>query len=252
MILRKAIYILVILSFSLVGYTQENTHSETTLFYRSELYGGALVHTNGWGVNIVKSRRITGFKKRLFSAEIVGMKHPKEDKRLNPYDDSAKRYVYGKLSYFTVFRPSIGKQKVLFTKRTKKGVQIGYSYLLGASIGLARPVYLEVAKPSILSKPPEIPVSTEKYDPDEHNTDMILGRASYFRGIENSTIYPGGHAKFGLNFEYASEDNLIRSIETGFTLDAFYKTVPIMAFTNNNRFFVAGYVSFQIGKKSIE
>ena len=217
--------------------------------YTSEVYYGLLFHTNGWGVSISKAKYIEDGKRWLFSADLVTMKHPKEEKRLNPYIEGTKRYVFGKLNYFTVFRPSIGRQRVVYSKGDKRGVQVSFNYNVGASIGFVRPVYLEVYHPSILGRDEGATPSTEVYDPNSHNPDMILGRASYFKGFDKTNIYPGLHGKVGLNFEYSGVENLVRSVETGVAIDVYFKQIPIMAFAHNQRAFFTGYLSFYFGKK---
>ncbi|MBL4625238.1 MAG: hypothetical protein JKY42_08885 [Flavobacteriales bacterium] len=246
--MKKIVVISVLIGLTLSLFAQkEGFISE--MDYQSEVYGGFMFHTNGWGLSINKTRRIEDNKKWLFSADLITMTHPKEAKRLNPYIDNTKRYVYGKLNYLTVFRPSIGRQKVIYNKGKKRGVQVAYSYNIGVAVGLTRPVYLEIAYPSILGRPEGSTPSTEIYNPQIHNPDMILGRASYFKGFDKTNVYAGLHGKLGLSFEYASADNLVRSIETGLAVDVYFKQVPLMAFAHNQRVFLTGYLSFYFGKK---
>jgi len=216
------------------------------LFYRTEMYGGLLIHTNGYGINFRKGFRKTGFSKRLLSIEVVNMKHPKQYKSYNPYYDDTKGFFFGKMNSLSIIRPAIGHQKVLYGKEVKRGVQISYLYFAGASIGLVKPVYLEIAYPTV---PTYKTLSTEKYDSEEHTIDQIFGRAPATKGIEETKIYPGFHGKVALNFEYAPADDMLRAIETGVSLDAFHKKVPIMAFSRNSQFFLTLYINVQFGKK---
>jgi hypothetical protein len=244
-----------LLTISVQGYCQEDDIEETRLYYMSDKSGGLLVHTNGFGAFFRQGKRINGFKKRILSAEIVNMKHIKEAKSFNPYNEDAKGFVYGKLNSLLVLRPSIGIQKTLYSKETKRGVQVGYTILVGPAIGLLKPIYLEIASPNIVSYETR---TIERYDPNKHSIDMIYGRAAATRGIEETKIYPGLHAKFGFNFEYAPEDEMIRAIEVGVSADAFYKTVPIMATFNgipdenqpqNHQVYLTIYMHWQLGKK---
>jgi len=247
-IMRKVLFILVLLIISTVGYSQEQINpDQTKLFYRSYLAGGGLIHSNGFGLNFIKAKRIDGFKQRLLTIELVNMKHKKEYKSFNPYFDDSKSFVFGKLNSLTILRPSYGRQRALYTKDTKRGVQIGYIWTVGPSIGFVKPIYLEIAEPSVVATSR---LETEKYDPVEHTQDVIYGRAPVLNGIDELRIFPGGQAKFGLNFEYAPGDDQIRAVETGVILDVFYKEVPIMAFTENNQLFFSFYLNWQFGKKS--
>lgn len=232
-----------------LGILAQKPSFEPAVEYGSELYGSAIFHTSGWGVGITKVKYKEESGKWLFSAEVVTIKHLKEEKRLNPYIDETKKYVYGKLNYFTVVRPTIGQQKIIYDKGNKLGIQVAINYNIGASIGFARPVYLEISYPSILGRPEGSTPSSEVYNPDIHTPDMILGRDTYFRGFNQTKVYPGLHGKVGFNFDYASEIGLVRGIETGLAFDAYLKKIPLMAFAHNQRFFVTGYMSFHFGKK---
>lgn len=226
--------------------SQEDAIENTRLFYRTDKSGSIVAHTHGLGVNFRYSKRMTGFKKHVWSAELVSMKHPKEDKSYNPYFEDTKGYVYGKLNSVALLRPAWGIQHTHFSKETKAGVAIATIWQIGPVIGFAKPVYLEIAYPSI---PNYETRSTERYDPEKHTMDRIYGKASGMHGIDEIRLYPGIHGKFGLNFEYAPSDDGIKALETGITLDAFFKTIPIMAFTDNERYYVGLYVHFQWGKK---
>jgi hypothetical protein len=225
--------------------TTKQNFGETgsSTIYKNEISGSLLLHSFGFGANFRKGKHITAKLRSIYSIEAVGMKHPKEYKTFNPNKDNNKGFVFGKLNSLTVLRPSAGIQKIMYTKEGKKGVQVSYMALAGASIGLVKPVYLEISQGS---RSP----STEKYDPEVHTLDRIRGRAELLKGIEETKIYPGLHSKIGFNFEYAPEEEIIRAIETGIAIDAYYKKIPMMAFVENRQFFITYYVSWHFGKKS--
>lgn len=246
--MKKLLLIWFFVGFSLGIFAQKESFA-CSAEYDSELYGSIMFHTNGWGISGTKLKHRTEAKKWLFTAELVTIKHLKEEKRLNPYVDNTKKYVYGKLNYFAVLRPSIGQQKIIYAKGSKLGVQVAINYNIGASIGFTRPVYLEILYPSVLGRPEGSTPSSEAYNPELHKPEMILGRDTYFRGFNQTTVYPGIHGKVGFNFDYASVSNLVRGIETGLAFDVYLKKIPLMAFVHNQRFFVTGYMSFHFGKK---
>jgi len=76
------------------------------------------------------------------------------------------------------------------------------------------------------------------------------------KGIEEMKLIHGGVAKLGLSFEYGVLDDKIRAIETGVTIDLYYKKAPIMANINpvdgydpNSQFFLSFYISILYGNK---
>ena len=54
-------------------------------------------------------------------------------------------------------------------------------------------------------------------------------------------------AKAGFNFEYSKEDKVIHAIELGVQVNAFPKTIPIMASTDNKAIFFSLFVSYRFG-----
>jgi hypothetical protein len=233
----------------LIGVSQNDDFGEARLYYRSEFYGGFIQHTNGWGVGLRKVDRKSAKNKTVYSFDVVSMKHNKEIKQLATSLGVIKRYSYGKLNSFTILRPAIGKQKVIHIKEIKKGVELSVNYSIGASLGYLKPVYLQIATPDVYSSVRK--ETTERYDPDVHYPNTIAGKANFSKGLGEGQLFPGLYAKFGMGFEYAPKDEKIRYIETGITFDAHYKDVPIMAFAENQQFFIAYYLNFFFGKKSL-
>lgn len=179
--------------------------------------------------------------------EVCNYRHPKEIKTSNPSFDNAKGFYYGKLNSFFILRPGIGYQNVIYTKPEKNGVEIRYVAILGASLGFAKPVYLQILEDTPI--PGNYAVVTEKYDPDRHFIDNIYGRAPFMRGLGEMKLYPGGYAKFGLNFEYGPLDDEIKSLEAGVCLDVYPKTVPLMATEKNSPVLLSLYLNFSWGRK---
>lgn len=217
------------------------------VLYRNEMAGGVVAHTNGLGVNFRRGKHVTGMRKRVFELEFVNMRHAKEVKTVNPYFENSKGFYYGKLNTFHILRPGIGYQNVLYSKADGRGVEIRYVTFVGGSLGLAKPVYLEILHETNI--PFEFKLTTEKYDPAEHFIDNIYGRAPYFKGFDELKVYPGGYAKLGLSFEYATYEEDVKAIEAGVCVDVYPTVVPIMANTRNNQVFVSLYLNLLYGRK---
>ncbi|MFN3916959.1 MAG: hypothetical protein ACK4K0_04370 [Flavobacteriales bacterium] len=215
--------------------------------YKKADYASVFLHSDGWGVSCFKWKSKTYLKKTLYGVDILNMKHPKEVKSYNVFNESSRGYVYGKLNYFYIIRPQIGVRKVAYEKLRSSGVEISYVLTGGPSLGFARPVYLEILKfdQGINFSG----VVEERYDPEAHNTFNIYGRARGGRGWGEVRIHPGAFVKAGLNFEYGYESDGIKSLELGATLDAYPTRVPMMAYNNDKIFFLSFYIGLQIGKK---
>ena len=225
-------------------------NNDVQLLYRNEQEFGVVVHSAGWGFNYRRCKHITGYKKRVFEVEMVGMRHPKEIK-LQVADIGTKGYFYGKQFVVTVVRAGYGYHKVITSKSDRRGVELRLLTLVGPVMAFAKPVYLNIRYPDPKNPPPYFDLVTERYDPSNpmHTPNFIIGRAGYFRGLDQMNFFPGAFCKLGLSFEHSSLDDDIKLLETGIVVDVFYKTVPIMANAKNNQVYINVYLNIMFGKK---
>lgn len=225
----------------------EKPSSEVKLFYKAEYSGGGFIHSNGFGGVFRYGQHLTGKSKVIYTAELLNMRHPKQRKSYNQMVDNAKGFYFGKLNSLMTLRLSTGQQRAIALKEVKNGVQVSFIYAAGLSLGFLTPVYLEIVEGTAGSG--RATVNTEKYQPDKHNLNNILGRAQYSFGLSDMSLYPGGNARIALNFEYAPEDDRVKALETGLVVDGYHKPVPLMHATQNYQFWYTFYVKFIFGKK---
>lgn len=244
--------ILIISVFILGGvglFAQETLFDETMVVYKHQWYGGINLHTAGWGLNFSVLKNKTAFKARVLKLEIVGLNSHKQVKSYNPFYEDARGYHYGKQYSFYAVRPSWGMKKVITDKLRKNGVEVGYVWNVGPSLGLAKPVYLEILRDGPTSTSRTIVV--ERYDVEKHFHEDIYGRASTLLGWDEVNFFPGLHANFGLVFEYSNNKTGIKALEAGVAFDGYGKAIPIMALegAENRQFYLNFYLSILFGKK---
>ena len=227
-------------------------NDDVQLLYRNEQEFGGHVHSSGWGFNYRRCKHITGYKKRVLEAEITGLHHPKEIK-LEVSDGNSKGFFYGKQYVVKVLRGGYGYHKVITGKSDRRGVEIRLLSLAGPSVAFAKPVYLKVwydkETPNQQGQWGEEKIEAYDSKNTHHIPQYINGRASYFRGFSQMSFYPGGFFKLGLSFEHSNLDDDIKLLETGIVVDAYYKTIPIMANSRNNQVYVNVYLNVMFGKK---
>lgn len=228
---------------------------EGRTLYAHEIYGGPVIHGDGWGAQLCYGRYRTAAIRELFGLELVGMKHPKEVKSYNPYYEDSRGYFYGKRNSMLVLRPGYGRKYRLNEKIRKSGVEVNFIWSLGPSLALLKPVYLQIGyRIDGRETPPYDNVVEEKYDPDRHFANNIFGRASWFRGLGELQVRPGAFGRLALNFEYAGDNTGIRALEVGTTVDAYSGRLPIMAEVDgvvNKQFFLEFYLAVQFGGKKV-
>ncbi len=235
--------------------TDKITNGEINLIYNHEASGGIMLSTSGLGIFADYAKALDMSSKRLYRFEIVGLNYPKEYKQTNDYvigplGYSPKPYVFGKQNALLALHIARGKQILLGDKAEKSGVEVNLVYLYGISIGLVKPYYLDLiyVVDGIRNE-----IRSEKYDATNQerfmNPQYIFGSSGFSKGLFESKIYPGLHAKAGINFDWANYSDFVKSLEIGITTDLYYKRVPIMVTEQNNALFASLYFSLQFGKK---
>jgi hypothetical protein len=245
--MRNFLTFLLLSLLSLPVIAQQVEAGQAKLQYKHQASFAPLLHTRGFGFDYRRGKHLTGTRQFLYEIGVVGMRSPKETKVQNQYFDNSRGYIYGKLNSITVVRPGVGLQNILYSKENKGAVEIRLNYFAGASFAFAKPVYLVILTPTFI--PFEYDRTEERYDPNRHFIDNIYGKAPFSRGISEMSVIPGGFAKLALSVEHANDDELIRAIETGVTLDLYPKAVPIMANDQNKPFFLTLYLSLHYGRK---
>lgn len=232
----------------LYAFSQGEISTEPTLLFRNEQSFGLELTSNGWGANFKYGKHLSNTYKKLFEIQFVEIKHPKEVKTTNPYYPNQKRFVFGKQNSFYNLRFGYGKQKKLYGKMDKGGLEIRFSYTAGLNIGLVKPIYYEVIDSIVLYQNiPYTYTGTTTFDQNIHSPYDIISRASFFKGSNETKIIPGIYGSASFGFEFSKEDRIINSLEAGATIDIFSSNIEIIS--NKYSFlFVSLFVCYRFGK----
>lgn len=241
--------VIVFLCVNTEGYSQKVASVDSTknILLLKELSAGIILHSQGWGIKFSKGYNKTAFKKRILSFELGEIKSLKQIRTINPYFPNSRSYFYGKLNSFFVIRASYGFHRLLNRKPYWGGVEVRFVYMGGFSLGLAKPVYLYILNTDNVDF--VYTRTIERYNPNEHFYDNIYGRGPFTKGFDKISVYPGLHAKIGLDFDYGAYSTKVKSLEIGAEIDVFPNPVPIMAFNDPNYFFLTFYLNFNFGKR---
>ncbi len=249
MFLRKVLHIILFLSCSQL-FSQSAPQAiangqDINVLYRHEKTWKIFAHSRGFGVGYRRGKHLSAKTKSLFEMEGLNLKHPKEIK-VKGNDDNSKRFIYGKLNAVGMFRIGTGLQNVIYKRADRKSLEIRCSYIVGATLAIAKPYYVLVYRGNTQPKQ----TASVPYNSDKLTQDSIVGHGPWIDGINEIKFYPGLHAKFNISFEYAAYSNWVRAIETGVSLDYFPKALPIMARNPAENAVVTLYIGFVFGKKS--
>ncbi len=228
-----------------LGFAQGQLDEQARIFYRNERSGGIILHTSGYGISYRQGMRLNYFDKRLYEAGFHIYRDPKEVRINNPIWPNNRSFVFGKLNSLFYLNLGYGFQRELFRKFDVGGVAIRYFYTGGPSLALYKPVYYEVLEPI---PPNEYIITTKKFDESFHQATDIFGRASFFKGFNETKAVPGLYAKGGINFEYSRYDEILHALEIGVMVNAFTRHIPIMADDPGPQFIFSLFLGYRFGK----
>jgi hypothetical protein len=220
-------------------FAQGDIDNQNKIFYRNEKSIAFMLNSNGFGLNGRYAKRTDAANKIFYDLDIALLKHPKEVRRANSNYSNAQSYILGKQYVVFDFRLGYGKQKEIYRKFDVGGISVRRFHSIGPSISLLKPIYYQIDNG-------QNQVEIEKFSVAK--SDAIIGKASFFKGLNELTVIPGAFVKGGLSFEYSRFDQIIHSIDVGVIPEAFIKKLPIMATRENSWFFITLFVSYRIGK----
>jgi len=217
------------------------------LVYQKEWRAGIKAHTLGYGLCMSKAKIVDRRTRKVWFFDIQEIKHIKQVKKTGP---DTRVYFYGKDNNFYNLNVSYGKQKTLAEKGRKSGVEVGYQYSGGLSIGLLKPYYLQLGKA-------RDGLTDERYDPTEEPSrflteSQIQGASGFLYGLDETKLLPGLIGHFGFTFDWASRSESIKTLETGLMVNVYPKRVPLMINVPNNFFFVNLYAKLLIGRRWLD
>jgi hypothetical protein len=243
--MKKLLIIAVFFMYGAVSINaQGDLDEQQKVFFRNERSFAFLLNSDGLGLSYREARRVNFLNKRLLEFDIGTLKHPKEYRISNPWTTGTGSFVFGKLNSVMFIRGGIGHQHEIYKKADLGGVAIRYFYSAGPVIALYKPIYYRVLYPISLN---EFELRDEKFEVSIHQPTDIYSKARFTKGLNEIKALPGIYAKAGFNFEYSKEDKVIHAVEIGAQVNAFPKTIPIMASPDNKAVFFSLFVSYRFG-----
>ncbi len=166
-------------------------------------------------------------------------------------------YAYGKINSLINVRAGAGVKRYLSEKEKKNGLAVGYTYMIGPSLALLKPYYLDLIYVETFNQQQVFSIRSEKYS--EQNESLFLNdgsvsdRSPFYRGLDEIKVNGGLHGKLGLHLAMGAYDEYVKAFETGVMFDIFISKIPIMLETENapnKRMFFKLYLNFQFGRRT--
>jgi hypothetical protein len=191
---------------------------------------------------------------QLWQIEFLEIKHPKErrlTRDISPCLRPPRPFVYGKQNNFYAVHGGWGQRRYLSEKARRKGVAVGYQYVIGPSLGIVKPYYLDIPKPGDVRPCPDV-VSIRYEEGDNAAaflSNNIYGASGLIKGWNQVSPMPGGFFKIALIFDWGAFDEMLKAAEVGLMADVYPREVPIMINEQNRPIFFNLYLNAQIGKR---
>lgn len=250
---RKFLHTILFCSIPTLFFAQGELNPEARVVTTNEHSYLVSLNSNGFSLSYQYGKRIDGFRRRIMDFDFSYIKHPKEIRVENPYYQSQKKFVFGKLNTLFALRGGIGRQREIYSIFDKGGIAIRYHYTFGASLALLKPVYYEVVDSTkIYNNVQYLYISDKQFDYSIHQISDIYSRSSFFTGIDETKFVPGAYIKGGFSFVFSDKYEAINAIEVGAIVDVFSRPIQIMANEKKERFFVSLYVGYRFGKVKIK
>ena len=199
------------------------------------IYG--TLHTNGLGFGFRIGKEPNIHMRRGFDFEYTYYRHFKERRVRLDYNSVI---VYGKLNYFGEIRAGYGLTRVLNSKPYWGGVEFGYFFYGGLSLGASIPVYIHKNNENL---------TIERYDPEKHSPSEIYKKAPMGKGFKEMKVHPGIYLKTGLSFDFSKQDAMIVKLDFGAAADVFFLPVEKIAFSPKQYVLLTGFVTIHLGKR---
>jgi hypothetical protein len=244
--MKKLLIIAVISLFGAITLrAQGELDEQQKVFFRNERSFGLLLNSDGMGISYREAKRIDYRNKWMLEFDGGTLRNQKEYKQSSPLAQGGS-YIFGKLNSTFYIRVGLGRQHELFKKTDLGGIAVRYFYSAGPVLAILKPIYYKFLY-LIPGTGNEYEIKEEKFDASLAAAQEPYGRASFLKGLNETSILPGLYAKLGFNFEYSKEDKIIHAVEFGGQLNAFPKRVPIMAVSNNKALFFSLFISYRFG-----
>ena len=231
------------------------------VIYRKEWAVDLRLHTNGFSIGY-NSGRIKSYDETNYIQFEIGYMRDRRERSQNknlafPGLGQSSSFAFGKINNMFVARGGWGHRKYLSEKAKRKGLAIGYTYLLGPSIAILKPYYLQLLYREEENGTIATEIRNERFIPENRdkflNYDDVYGGGGFFKGFDEINITPGVHGKAAMVFSLGAYDKYVKTVESGIMVDIYPKKIAIMAETQNitNRpYFINFYVNLHLGRRS--
>lgn len=211
-------------------------------------YLGASMKNNGWGLNYEYQTNFRAGIKTSWEVEFNTLKHSKEVNVVNPNARNPRTYVYGKLNKVGLIKIQKGLIKQVTDFNSNQHIHLSLGISGGLTIAALKPVYLDIYHSNSTN---DGLVIAERYNPAEHVDQFdILGNSKSKYGWNELSFKWGMQVKPSVNLHWGGLTGTSKILKVGLMGEYFPSGLPIMAKTDNPKFYFSLFTSFLIGSET--
>lgn len=221
--------------------------AQEEIIYNRESTLHVTLHTQGLGAGY-KHGKIKGIDRTTYwNFEVSYLRSLKQVKLMHYFNTAS--FVYGKLNDVLILRAGYEEERRIMGKPYWGGVELRWTYGIGASLALLKPYYYMVT----VATPTQNGGYVEEYVyqtfEDSSQWIDIVGKAPFKEGLNEIKLRPGIHAKGGMAFEIGTSRIRAQSIEFGAMVEYFPQGIPLMAENPPDYVIPTLYLSYSWGSR---
>lgn len=199
----------------------------------------------------IYARATSPYKSFIFNLDITEIKSEKERRQTNSAfstpGSNPSSYIFGKRNNLYIARIGFGQKIYVSERSNTQGITVALTYQGGLTVGFLKPYYLQL----IYRTDSTYYTAIEPYSAENQavflNSNNIIGAGGFRLGWDAVQIRPAAFFKSSIWLEMGADASILGALEFGAVVDAFPRSVPILALTNASPVMFHIYANFHFG-----
>ena len=223
------------------------------IVYDREYTVAMTLNTNGFSLGVNSGKLKTYYKTSYWGGSVGLLRNPQEfrsSERSVAFGQSSGSFVFGKRNSLLPARVYKGWKRYYSGKDRRRGVAVGTSFELGATVGVLKPYVLEISSQTP-DRTPERRFFTYDQNPEGFaQRGLISGSGGLKRGWSEASIVPGLNARASVHLDWGAFDEFVKALEAGIMVDAYPRSVPILIDpAQNTPLFINFFATVHLGRR---
>jgi hypothetical protein len=207
---------------------------------------GADVHRYGLGFDLRYWKQWGEHSEWTLHISLGSLRDPREVNVESAFSaQGGRNYVLYKEQYAYFLSGTWGWQRVVMplTHYNRFSLRVGLE--VGPTFALLKPYYIEYFDSNAPTS--ANPVVVVPYETSIHDARFVVGKADFFRGVNDTRIVPGFRFGAGITANLAGSTLYVRAIQLGVQADVYTRDVHILGTSDPRYAFISWRLGFLVG-----